>query len=279
MAAALTHYHGYCHCGAFRFDLNVPEITQATACDCSLCQKKGYLWIVPAEDSYRITRDDGLLATYESASLRHKFCGRCATGITGEHLAGPMKGQVAINLLAVREVNPFRLEENTTLIHVDEPQRTIESLPGDSSEATAQHLFACHCGSVQCELLTPITEQDVKQDNCSSCIRKAYIGVYPSKDQVRIHGGDHTTEYQFGKKFGGDHHCKTCGVFVFATVYGPPLSVFDKVPPERKEHVLSVYYKNIQMKPLNVRCMEGVDIPSLTIDKNDYGDEDYVLDP
>jgi predicted nuclease with RNAse H fold len=101
--------------------------------------------------------------------------------------------------------------------------------------------------------------------------------VYPDKDQVRIHGKEHTSEYMYGKKYGADHFCTTCGVYVFATVIGPPLSVFDKVPPERKEFVMSVYRKNVRMLPLNVRCMEGLDIASLKINKTDYGAEDYEL--
>lgn len=129
MPSESTKYRGYCHCGGFRFELTVPEIKSATACDCRLCKKKGYIWTVPPKGSYKIVRDDGLLQTYESASLRHQvtttqhsapsaqsvdqarqFCGRCSTGISGEHVAGPTNGQMAINLLAVREVNPFQLE-------------------------------------------------------------------------------------------------------------------------------------------------------------------------
>lgn len=81
----------------------------------------------------------------------------------------------------------------------------------------------------------------------------------------------------YGKKYGIDHHCSKCGVFTFATVLGPPLSVFDNVPPERKERVMAVYHKNMSMLPLNVRCMEGLDVSSLRIEKVDYGEEDYEL--
>lgn len=70
MAAATTTYHGNCHCGRFRFDVAAPEITHAVACACSLCAKKGYLWLVPAEGGFRVTRDEGRLKSYESASLR-----------------------------------------------------------------------------------------------------------------------------------------------------------------------------------------------------------------
>lgn len=123
--------------------------------------------------------------------------------------------------------------------------------------------------------VTPISKDLTNRDKKK--LQKAYIGVYPEKDQVSIHGKEHTAEHQFGKKYGGDHYCKTCSVFVFATVYGPPLSVFDKVPPERKEHVMAVYHKNMNMLPLNVRCLEGLDISALNINKFDYGDEDYEL--
>ncbi|KAH0600846.1 hypothetical protein MHUMG1_01845 [Metarhizium humberi] len=277
MPSESTKYRGYCHCGGFRFELTVPEIKSATACDCRLCKKKGYIWTVPPKGSYKVVRDDGLLQTYESASLRHQFCGRCSTGISGEHVAGPTKGQMAINLLAVREVNPFQLEQDTTVTHVDEPEHALKPRRDPPPERRTHHLFSCHCGRVQAQLLTPVSEQQVKQDNCSSCIRKAYIGVYPNKDQVRIHGKEYTKAYMYGKKYGADHFCATCGVFVFATVIGPPLSVFDNVPPERKEFVMSVYRKNINLLPLNMRCVEGLDIASLKIDKTDYGAEDYEL--
>lgn len=79
MAAGNASYRGFCHCGAFRFELNVPEIKDAAACDCRLCTKKGYLWMVPPEGSFKVTRDDGLLKTYESQTLRHKVMGEIST--------------------------------------------------------------------------------------------------------------------------------------------------------------------------------------------------------
>lgn len=63
-------YHGNCHCGRYRFDLSAPEIKSAVSCTCSLCAKKGYLWLIPPEGSFRVSRDDGRLTAYETASLR-----------------------------------------------------------------------------------------------------------------------------------------------------------------------------------------------------------------
>lgn len=150
-------------------------------------------------------------------------------------------------------------------------------------------------------MLTPIQDEKVKEDNCSTCVRvstrsdttntqesklwsnlthpqNAYIGVYPTRSNVRIHGREHTFEYLHGSKFSGSAHCITCGVLVFSNIYGPPLSIFDKLPPGRKEAALAVYHKNMAIQPLNVRAMKGLDIGSLQIDKTDEGTEGYVLD-
>lgn len=107
----------------------------------------------------------------------------------------------------------------------------------------------------------------------------AYIGVYPTKDKVRIHGRENTFEYLTGRKFGGAALCKTCGVHVFGNVYGPPITVFDKLPPERKEFALGVYHKNMNMQPLNVRSMNGFNSSSLNIKRSDEGTEGYELEP
>ncbi len=65
---------------------------------------------------------------------------------------------------------------------------------------------------------------------------------------------------------------------MFTNVYGPPLSVFDALPPERKEAVLVVYWKNIALQPLNVRAFEGIDVSSLEVKRNDCGTQGYLLD-
>jgi hypothetical protein len=65
---------------------------------------------------------------------------------------------------------------------------------------------------------------------------------------------------------------------VFTDIYGPPISVFDKLPPERKEAALRVYHKNMQLQPLNVRAMEGVDLSTLDIKRTDDGTKGYELE-
>jgi hypothetical protein len=70
-------YKGNCHCGANRFELQFSEIEIATRCNCSLCAKKGYLWITPANDEFKFTRGSAETTTsYASASLDHLVCFR-----------------------------------------------------------------------------------------------------------------------------------------------------------------------------------------------------------
>lgn len=78
-------------------------------------------------------------------------------------------------------------------------------------------------------------------------------------------------------------HCKRCGVHVFTDIYGPPITVFDKLPPERKAYALEVYHKNMSLQPLNLRAIEGLQLLSETININrsDQGTEGYaeLLEP
>jgi hypothetical protein len=72
--AQLITYHGNCHCGRYRFDLPVSEIKSAITCSCSLCEKKGAIWLKADSASLKVIRDDGYLTEYQSASLHDKVC-------------------------------------------------------------------------------------------------------------------------------------------------------------------------------------------------------------
>src|ERR1700712_1361937 len=67
----------------------------------------------------------------------------------------------------------WRLNRNRSAITIVEMEdkRIFESAVGNQSETPAQHIFACHCGQIEADLLTPIEDQEVKEDNCSSCVR------------------------------------------------------------------------------------------------------------
>jgi hypothetical protein len=58
----------------------------------------------------------------------------------------------------------------SSFVHVaaSNSERTIKPI---SDGSPAQLTASCHCGKVQAELLVPITDLEIKEDNCSSCVR------------------------------------------------------------------------------------------------------------
>ncbi|KAK1833633.1 hypothetical protein QBC39DRAFT_302466 [Podospora conica] len=287
---------GNCHCGRFRFLLSTNlNIADLTTCSCTLCTKLGCLWVCGASiDVLTVTRDEGRLVEYQGL----RFCGNCGTTVTGQHQSGALKGEVLVNARTLWGFNPFEHDlgyyllatvdpRNSTseilgrsIKHIPPPPddaRTLPPLLPSEGDTAPSHQGSCHCGQVRMELLVDISTLEVKEDNCSSCVRNAYIGIYPTKSQVRLHGTDNTFEYLYGRKFNGAAHCKTCGVLVFNNVYGPPVSVFDRLPPERREAVLAVYWKNLDMLPLNVRALDGVDFKALVVKREDEKTGGYEL--
>jgi len=92
-------YRGNCHCGVFVYEMESAEIRSVRECNCSICHKKGYLWVRPKSGSFRIVKgDEESLATYTfgSGNVLHKFCSTCATPLMA-HLPG---GQRALNVSA-----------------------------------------------------------------------------------------------------------------------------------------------------------------------------------
>jgi hypothetical protein len=60
----LRTYRGNCHCGAFVYEAELPEIKSAMECNCSICHNKGYLW-VSAKAKYEVVKGtDDTLARY-----------------------------------------------------------------------------------------------------------------------------------------------------------------------------------------------------------------------
>ena len=52
----LKTYRGNCHCGAFVYEADLPEITSAIECNCSICVKKGYLFVFLGRDKFRVVK-------------------------------------------------------------------------------------------------------------------------------------------------------------------------------------------------------------------------------
>jgi hypothetical protein len=74
----LTTYEGGCHCGKVRYRVRV-ERRAATACNCSICHKKGFIHlIVPAAQFTLLQGQDDLSTyTFNTGTAQHHFCRHC----------------------------------------------------------------------------------------------------------------------------------------------------------------------------------------------------------
>ena len=72
-------YQGSCHCGQTRFTLNAPALGPVAECNCSHCQRKGYLLSFHDRALLHIQAGEGELASYSFHKhvIAHKFCPRC----------------------------------------------------------------------------------------------------------------------------------------------------------------------------------------------------------
>jgi len=106
---------------------------------------------------------------------------------------------------------------------------------------------SCQCGKVRYEVSADIGE--VMSCNCSRCAKLGWLLAFvPATDFKLISGDDSTTEFQFNKHVIHHLFCSTCGIQSFAQGIGPG---------------------GAEMVALNVRCLDGIDLDSLTVKKVD----------
>lgn len=108
-------YRGNCHCKAFVYQVQLPELTSAVECNCSICYKKGYLWTFVDTKKIEVVKgSDASLSRYSFGSqrlehkvwsidalesriplIRRQFCPTCATPLMAEQVRD---GTTALNV-------------------------------------------------------------------------------------------------------------------------------------------------------------------------------------
>jgi hypothetical protein len=71
-------YEGGCHCGAVRFRVVVVDPT-AIRCNCSICNRKGFLHLIVPPEQFTLLRGADVLSTYtfNTGVAKHLFCKIC----------------------------------------------------------------------------------------------------------------------------------------------------------------------------------------------------------
>jgi hypothetical protein len=69
--STLKTYYGNCHCGAFKFHFRHPEIVRGNNCNCSICHKKGQLWVYPEAENFAIDQGKDSLVDYRFGKMKN----------------------------------------------------------------------------------------------------------------------------------------------------------------------------------------------------------------
>ncbi|HEY4444529.1 MAG TPA: GFA family protein [Steroidobacteraceae bacterium] len=73
-----THTGG-CHCGRVRFEVMAPAKLEVVDCNCSICNKFGYLHLIVPADRFKLISGREALSTYSFNThvAKHYFCSTC----------------------------------------------------------------------------------------------------------------------------------------------------------------------------------------------------------
>lgn len=99
-------YRGSCHCGRVAFEVE-GELTEAMACNCSICTRKGApIWFVP-RGALRLVTPERDLASYSFNRhiILHRFCATCGIHCFGEGLDPKGNPMAAVNIRCLEGID------------------------------------------------------------------------------------------------------------------------------------------------------------------------------
>jgi len=99
-------YKGSCHCGKIAFEVE-GELAGATACNCSICSRKGsLLWFVPRDKLHLLTsEEDAAVYTFNKHLIKHRFCPTCGIHPYGEGSDPKGTPMAAINIRCLEAID------------------------------------------------------------------------------------------------------------------------------------------------------------------------------
>jgi hypothetical protein len=70
---------GGCHCGAVRFEVDLPGRLVVHRCNCTICTKTGYLHVIVESQAFRLIQGQQAIREYQfnTGTARHLFCMQC----------------------------------------------------------------------------------------------------------------------------------------------------------------------------------------------------------
>jgi hypothetical protein len=79
MTTAQRTYSGGCHCGAVRFEVDVPAQPEVWHCNCSVCGMCGFQHLIVPREAFRLLSGRERLKAYRfnTQVAEHLFCSTC----------------------------------------------------------------------------------------------------------------------------------------------------------------------------------------------------------
>jgi hypothetical protein len=109
---------GGCHCGAVRFEADLPAGFGGSRCNCSICQKLGSVGHIVKPHAFRLLAGEGSLGRYEWGMrvAGRQFCKHCGVYCFGSGHIPELGGDfVSVNLSCLDDVDVNALE----IVHWD----------------------------------------------------------------------------------------------------------------------------------------------------------------
>lgn len=74
-----TLHHATCHCGAVQLSIEAPAKLLVQECNCSMCQRTGFLHIIVPANRFKLLhgQDDLQCYTFNTGIAKHYFCRHC----------------------------------------------------------------------------------------------------------------------------------------------------------------------------------------------------------
>lgn len=96
-------YQGSCHCGKVAYEVDA-EISEVTACNCSICESRGYLLaFLPGDKvTIRTPESDMRYYTFNTHKIKHYFCPDCGSATFGKGADGKGNLMVAVNVRTLK---------------------------------------------------------------------------------------------------------------------------------------------------------------------------------
>ena len=104
--AESRNYTGGCHCGEVRFEVTA-DISSVVSCNCSICQKRGALWVFVPADKFALRAGLEDLKDYQfgKKTIHHEFCPQCGVGAFSRGRTAQGTETVAVNVRCVDDLD------------------------------------------------------------------------------------------------------------------------------------------------------------------------------